>query len=768
MIHLIGNAHLDPAWMWPLEEGMEAFAATCRSAIERLEEYPDLIFTCSSAAHYEFVEQTDPVLFAKIKECVIAGRWSIVGGWWVEADCNLPSGEALIRQSLLGQRYFLSRFGRIASVGYNIDSFGHNANLPALLKGAGLLNYVFMRPEEHERSLPDSLFEWRSPGGVSVVAYRLPLHYSNHQQSITDKIRALPRYPLFVGDRDWMLFFGVGNHGGGPTIEQLKEIRALQSEHPDIALSDPERFFKNVQPRSILKQEMNPHAIGAYSAHSEIKRLNRRAEQTLIRAEKMQVIRRLVSPTLNPALHDDDLTGAWKELCLSQFHDMIGGVSIEQACRETTALQKFALSVANTTARIERQRIASMISTTAIQNLVVFNDSAHDRTEWIEFELWHPHASEKGQILNALSLEDNHDNGICCQKIEPSGKIGEDRVRWLAQVSVPAFGWSTFEVKEDSASPADSNVVEADVRTRLLVSQDAGDTWAHGIETYHPCHAEFRVVREYSIESGPLRKGLRCHLEYKASRAEIEYLWYSNDAAIEIRVMLDWHELMETVILAIPHSTALPTIRYEIPYAWLDRPADGKEYPGQSWLDAFDPATGKGLAVANDSKYSFSADQTNVYVTLARSKPFAYHVPPHELHENERMRFLDHGVQECRFLVMPHGTALDHSTLTRMSARQNSPVAVHHESRHAGTLSKEKSLLHCDNPFVLIGAVKRSEEGDGVVIRLIETAGEKQTCLLSGELMPAPTTITLNAFEIQTLLIAGSSITFVDFLERAE
>ena len=169
MFQLVGNAHLDPAWMWRMPEGLEAFAATCRSALERIEEFPPddrssgFIFTASSAAHYAFVEKTDPKLFSRIQQAVRDGRWAIVGGWWVEPDCNLPSGESFIRQALLGQRYFESRFGKIATVGYNIDSFGHNANLPQLLHKAGLTSYVFMRPNQDEKHLDAALFEWEAP-----------------------------------------------------------------------------------------------------------------------------------------------------------------------------------------------------------------------------------------------------------------------------------------------------------------------------------------------------------------------------------------------------------------------------------------------------------------------------------------------------------------------------------------------------------------------------------------------------------------------------
>src|SRR5688500_16970284 len=144
---MVGNAHLDPAWMWTWDEGMEAFLATVRSALDRIDETPEFIFTCSSAAHYEWIEEVEPALFDRVRAAVASGHWSIVGGWWVQADCNIPSGEGFVRQAQLGQRYFLDRFGHTARTGYSPDAFGHNLGLPQLLARSGMSGYIFCRPD---------------------------------------------------------------------------------------------------------------------------------------------------------------------------------------------------------------------------------------------------------------------------------------------------------------------------------------------------------------------------------------------------------------------------------------------------------------------------------------------------------------------------------------------------------------------------------------------------------------------------------------------
>ena len=170
---------MDLAWLWPWQEGFGEVKATFLSALQRVEEFDEFIFTSSSAQYYAWVEENAPDLFARIREQVKKGRWIICGGWWVQPDCNLPGGESFVRQGLYGQQYFQSRFGITASVGYNVDSFGHNAGLPQILRKSGMDSYLFLRPGEREMELPAGPFCWQGVDGSSVTACRIPVSYSS-------------------------------------------------------------------------------------------------------------------------------------------------------------------------------------------------------------------------------------------------------------------------------------------------------------------------------------------------------------------------------------------------------------------------------------------------------------------------------------------------------------------------------------------------------------------------------------------------------------
>ena len=156
-IHLIGNAHLDPVWLWRWQEGYSEAKATFRSALDRMKEYPHFKFTSACSIYYKWIEETDPSMFEEIKARIKEGRWCLVGGWIIQPDCNLPSGESFARHSLYGQGYFKEKFGTTAKVGYNVDSFGHNGNIPKILRKSGMDSYVFMHPHPFRQGLSSPL-----------------------------------------------------------------------------------------------------------------------------------------------------------------------------------------------------------------------------------------------------------------------------------------------------------------------------------------------------------------------------------------------------------------------------------------------------------------------------------------------------------------------------------------------------------------------------------------------------------------------------------
>ena len=268
ILHMIGNAHIDPVWLWQWQEGFHEVKATFRSALDRMKEYPDFKFVASSAVFYEWVEQSDPAMFAEIQQRVAEGRWSIVGGWWVEPDCNIPSGESFARHGLYAQRYFKEKFGVTARTGFNVDSFGHAGTLPQILKKSGIDYYVFLRPMPHEKGLPSRLFWWQSDDCSRVLAYRIPFEYLSWGKDVEIHARRCAGEMKEPVD-EFMCFYGVGNHGGGPTIANLESIRCLDAD-PDFptrtVFSTPEEFFCAAEmkgwPLPVVQNELQHHASG--------------------------------------------------------------------------------------------------------------------------------------------------------------------------------------------------------------------------------------------------------------------------------------------------------------------------------------------------------------------------------------------------------------------------------------------------------------------------------------------------------------------------
>jgi alpha-mannosidase len=754
-----------------------------------MDEYPDFIFTCSSAAHLDFVEQCDPNLFERIQQRAAEGRWVNVGGWWVEADCNIPSGESFLRQALLGQQYFLSRFGKVCDVGYCIDSFGHNANLPQLLSKCGMPNYVFMRPDETEKELPAALFKWVAPTGDSVNAYRIALHYSNFARSVEKKLQDLIEHPHFTIEHDWMIFYGVGNHGGGPTKVQIDQIIVAQKNSRNIVFSSPSKFFENVPEELIeLSDDMHPHAIGCYSAHSELKQLNRRAENSLLAAEKLCV---MAEQHAGFEPNWDGLRQGWKNVCFNQFHDIIGGVAIKEACEDAINMYREAISIADREKRLAIQALATKIDTRGDgEAIIVFNHKSFDSEEQFAIELWHPHASELGDVLNDVRVLDERGKECIVQKSRPSGKIGGDRTRFVAKAKIPAFGWKTLFIqrhKQSSAGELKTFEKKGAIGGLVIpllkaarwaesgfydyrqaeVYRDMSDTWGHHVTGFTELAGAFSLISADEVERGPLYKTHRIISKYERSTLIEEYKIGWHGDVMDVNVTLDWREQNEVAKLRFDHLCEDPVVMYEVPYAAIERPTSEGEQVGQSSVHVRGTRNGKpfGMALINDSKYSYSVTDKSIYLTIARSPLYAHHVPPHEIETGERLEFLDQGILSFNLRLLFNCPDWSKARLNEHSAQLHQPVFAHYESAHEGDLPQSYRGALLSDRRIELTAIKLAENGEGHIVRVVNRSADNLASRLEMPLLSANAELNFRPFEIKTLRVKGGAATETSAIE---
>ncbi|MBD5459551.1 MAG: alpha-mannosidase, partial [Lachnospiraceae bacterium] len=295
-LHMIGNSHIDPVWYGDLDEGMQQVKATFASALDRLRESGEVKFTATSAAFFEWIEAVDPEMFREIQERVAQGRFELTGGWLIEPDCILPCGEAFVRQGLYGQRYFREKFGVICRTGSNVDSFGHSQMLPQILRKSGMKEYVFMRPR-----LETPLFEWESEDGSRVRAVSLPSEYTTwFYEPAREAVEAALSASRRQGLASMVCCYGVGNHGGDLTKENIRTVRRLDQEREDADLifSTYGAFFDGISQedgQKVTAQRVFFDGIntGCYSMDGVLKKGNRQAENRILQAESMLAMERL-------------------------------------------------------------------------------------------------------------------------------------------------------------------------------------------------------------------------------------------------------------------------------------------------------------------------------------------------------------------------------------------------------------------------------------------------------------------------------------------
>ena len=803
VLHMIGNAHIDPVWLWQWPEGYQEVRATFRSALDRMHEYPEFIFTANSAAYYAWVKEIDPAMFEEIRERVAEGRWAVVGGWWVEPDCNIPSGESFVRHALYSQRWFQEELGVMATVGYNVDPFGHNGMLPQLLRRAGMDSYVFMRPGPHEKRLPSPIFWWESPDGSRVLTMRLPHEYCSPREDLGYHLdKSLAQLP----DRfaEMMVFYGVGNHGGGPTRENLESIRALDASRsmPQLVHSTPERFFAQVRERGtddipVVRDDLQHHAVGCYSAHSGIKRWNRRAEQQLAAAEAWSAITSWVTDEAYPRAA---FAEAWKAVLFNQFHDILAGTAIEPAYEEARDQLGEASAIATRAHNVGLQSLSSRISIAAEPGstpIVVFNPHAWPVRTTVETEF--------GGLKATDGLVDDQGQPVLFQATQSYATVSAWRSRLAIDVDLPPLGYRTYRVLPDRVRATEGGVratpssldnehlrLEVDPdsgrithlrlrqggrdlpgidladpgRPRAVVVDDTSDTWGHRRISYQDVVGEFEATAVSLVESGPVRAILRVESRFGRSELVEDFILAAGDTAVEVRVLLDWHEPAKMLKLRFPTQLQDAVATFDIPYGTIERATEGEEEPGQRWVDV--TADGSGLAVLNDAKYGFDVLGGQIGVTAVRSPIYAHHEPRIPT-AGVRYQFMDMGQQRFRLALLPHRGSWVDAGVQRRAALHNLAPSTLLESYHDGPLPLRASYASVEPDHLVLGAVKAAEDSDGLVVRVVETAGRAADAHVSFPALGRELRFPIGPWEIRTFLVPrdeGAEPVEVDLLER--
>jgi alpha-mannosidase len=674
-ISAIGHAHLDTAWLWPLEETYRKLVRSATAQLRLLEDYPEHLFAHSQAQQYAWLRDRDPALYARVRDAVAAGRWIPVGGTWVEPDCNLPSGEALARQFLFGQRFFQAEFGRRCGEFWNPDVFGYTAQLPQLMRQAGIARFLtqklswnrFNQPEHHT-------FTWQGLDGSEVLTHFPPADTYNAEATVAELHREGASYKDHGRSRHSLLVFGHGDGGGGPTDEMLERLRRARDVAglPRTTIRSPAEFFDLLEAdasdlRTVVGELYFELHRGTYTSQAEIKRLNRRAEGALREAE-------LLCALVADAYPREQLNALWETLLLNQFHDILPGSSITEVNVRARADLAGVVEGADAISAAVLGEPERPLNLTPFARREVAGDALYD------FPPYGPGEPVAGEVsVDGLVLANEHLRAT----LAPDGTI----------LSLVCDG------REALAAPAN----------RLELYDDEPTQWeAWDID---PAHLETGVAlppaRSHRVQASPLRAEVIFERDWITQTVRLD----AGSRRLEVFSTVDWQLDRKLLKVAFPLAVRATDVTYEVAFGAVQRPthystrADLARYevPGHRWADMSEH--GFGVAVLTDSKYGYSAFGDTLRISLLR----APRSPDPEA---------DRGTHRFAYALLPHAGGWQDAGVVAQAAAFNSPIRW--GSLPAGSLASASGGLVLDT-------VKRAEDSDALVLRLYEPHGARGT-----------------------------------------
>lgn len=769
--HLLPNSHLDPVWLWDWAEGLNEGITTCRTVVALMRVYPELTYLRGETSIYAHLERYDPATLDAIRGLIAAGRWDVVGGTVCQPDTNLPATETLCRQFTVGLPYLEKTLGTRPTVAWAADSFGHAHGWPEIYAEAGMESFAFSRPIQADCPLPGPAFWWRSQSGRRILCWRMPVGWYG-----TDRGELIPRLDAFRaqaatwGLENVAVFFGLGNHGGGPTAREIEEVLRWRDTQPDLSVefSTPHRFFAALRAESaalpVIDRELNFTLRGCYSSAARYKFAYRRTENLLLAAERTATA---VAATLGTP--PPDLREAWQSVLFNTFHDILPGSAIERAFDEQLAW----LGLADHHARAAR---LDALNTLAARVDTRVPPPPADHPSAVPVLLWNPHPRPFSGCIDfeanldyrpigayrdrpdalPVSLRDTRGRPHPFQLAPIESHFTTQtpwRKRFVTPVNLPAFGWTVLRAAwEEGAPPPPAPAAAAITRTRgtsgianahfsinatpgrdgialsldrtplfgrrglQLISCDDpygswgdhdGDTAANDTSVVV---AHWTVARTQILERGPHRAALWVELLAGRSRVELTFTLDGGARAVHVAARVFWADRSTRLKLVMAGGDRA---EYEVPGGTVHRGPLG-EVPGGRWVRVSGPR--RAWLFASDALYNFDAKAGALRATIVRSSRYAWNatsgadVEPWRPHTD---------LGEHRFNFTLGAADLDPWEL---ADRLEAPVVALPTHPHAPASPPPASLFAL-GPGLRLLALKPAETAPGFVVRIQVTAG---------------------------------------------
>lgn len=719
-ISAIGHSHLDLAWLWPIRETKRKGARTFSTVLYNQERYPEYVFGASQPQLFAWMKQDYPSLYGELRQAILAGRIELLGTMWVEPDCNIPSGESLVRQIVYGSRFFREEFGVVPRICWLPDVFGYNAQLPQILRKSGHDYFMTQKLSWNlVNRFPHHSFRWEGIDGSSILSHMLPEETYNGPAAPRSLEKIARTYAQKDVSGHALMCFGIGDGGGGPDAEHLERLRRL-SDHPQlpsVRIEPAAKFFARWAedaPRfPVWKGELYlERHQGTFTTQAATKKANRRCESALYELEWVSVLAERLSGTPYPG---DRLADIWREVLLYQFHDILPGSSIKRVYDECGPRQAALLDEIEALAAT---RFAALAARCAVSPApLVFNPLCWPRREWIEYgkrwvrlEIpalgWSPLSEASVAPLPTLSaestlLENEHLRASFGSNGELVSLLDKDNSRETFPSGEPGNVFALFEDTGDAWDfPQDSLLRPA--KSPTLLSSTA--------EIEGPCA---RLRQEYSLG---------------ASSLSLEIELRSGERTLSFAAKVRWSEPRAMLRVRFPVAVESAFARFEIPFGSLERSTSDAdswkkaqfEVPAQQWVDLSSDAYG--VSLFNDCKYGFRVKGHTIDMNLIRSVPHPGRalINKDDLSgESASAAYTDFGNHEFRYALWPHPGRTGEGELTRLARCFNvSPRIVVPSVGAAKRGAGFSSFVEFENPGVEVTALKQAEDGRGWILRL--------------------------------------------------